>query len=118
MTVLIRCPWPARELSPNARCHHMVKHRAVKAYRHTCWGLAMEQSAHLRQWPAEGKITLKLTFHPPTANYPDDDNTEASFKAGRDGIAQAMGVDDARFEVTRAMGDKVKGGCVMVEVQA
>ena len=32
----VTLPWPKRELSPNARVHHFVKARAVKAYRTGC----------------------------------------------------------------------------------
>ncbi len=30
-SLLIELSWPAKQLSPNARVHHMVKHRYAKA---------------------------------------------------------------------------------------
>lgn len=59
---------------------------------------------------------MHLTFYPPSAHKRDDDNLEAAFKAGRDGVAEAMGVDDNRFQVTREVGGVVSGGCVMVRI--
>jgi hypothetical protein len=44
------------------------------------------------------------------------DNRIAQFKAGQDGIAQALAVDDSRFEPTYRRGDPVKGGKVVVEI--
>lgn len=112
---LIRCDWPDSALSPNSRSHYMQKHRASAKYRHACETIAREQRVHKQIWP-DGEIKVHLTFHPPTNAKRDDDNLEASFKSGRDGIADAMGVDDNRFKVTRSIGDKTKGGCVMVKI--
>lgn len=111
---LIRCPYPTKPLWPNSRTHWGLKSRAAKSYRHACCILAKEQRVHMVQWP-EGQIDIHLTFHP--SGNPDDDNLEAAFKSGRDGIADAMGVDDKRFKVTREVGEKVKGGCVLVQIK-
>jgi len=112
---MVRCPWFPSALKPNSRTHWGLKARATKSYRHTCAVLAKEQGLHLRKWP-EGKISVHLAFYPPNNHRPDDDNLEAAFKAGRDGVADAMGVDDHRFEVTRSVHDKVDGGCVIVRI--
>ena len=37
-------------------------------------------------------LPLYLTFYPPDKRKRDDDNMISSFKAGRDGIAQALGL--------------------------
>lgn len=110
---LIRCPYPPKPLWPNSRTHWGLKSRTAKSYRYACEILAKEQNVHKATWP-DGEILIHLTFHP--AGNPDDDNLEAAFKPGRDGIADAMGVDDGRFKVTREIGHKVKGGCVLVQI--
>lgn len=54
------------------------------------------------------KLPLYLTFFPPDKRKRDDDNMVASFKAGRDGIAQALGVDDNLFHLEKPeIGDPV-----------
>ena len=113
---LIRCPYPHSDLSPNGRANRHAKARKAKAYRHTCNVLAKEQGVHRMRWP-EGTINVHLTICPkPKGPLPDDDNAEASFKSGRDGIADAMGVDDKNFVVTREIGARVKGGCILVHI--
>jgi len=54
-------------------------------------------------WPlrdlvaAGGQIHVFLDFCPPNRRARDDDNIVAAFKAGRDGLADALGIDDANF---------------------
>ena len=112
---LIRCDYPPADLWPNGRPNRHAKTRKTKSYRALCAGLAQEQSVHMRKWPT-GDILVHLTFHPKKGGRPDDDNLEAAFKAGRDGIADAMGVDDGNFVVTREIGASVQGGCVLVQI--
>ena len=45
----------------------------------------------------DGPIPVRITFYPPDARRRDDDNMIGSFRAARDGIADALGVDDRRF---------------------
>lgn len=115
--MLIRCPWPPAALKPNSRTHWGLKARATNAYRYACATLAREQNAHKCEWP-DGPIGVHLTFYPPSAHKRDDDNLETAFKAGRDGLADAMRVDDNRFKVTREVGGIVSGGCVVVRIDA
>lgn len=89
-------PWPDKALSPNARIHWAQRAKAVKAYRQACWALTKEAGLTI-DW--EGYIYLWLTFYPPDRRARDDDNLIASFKGGRDGMAQALGVDDKRFRL-------------------
>ena len=44
------------------------------------------------------------------------DNLISATKALRDGLMDALGVDDSRFVVTYEMGEPVKGGAVQVEI--
>ena len=106
-------PWPPKELSPNARTHWATKARIAKRYRATCHILAKQA----RLQAGEGPIHLVVTFAPPDRRHRDDDNCTGAFKAGRDGVADAMGVDDSRFRVTASIStEPVKGGCVVLTI--
>lgn len=113
--VRIALPWPARQLSPNARAHWAVKAKATKDARNTARVLTLE-AMKLRRPRWEG-VVLHWDFHPKTASLPDGDNAESSCKAYRDGIADALGIDDAKFSTTRSIGAPVKGGAVLVTVR-
>ena len=71
---------------------------------------------HLAELP-EGRLHLWITFYPPTKRLPDDDNMLSRFKPWRDGIADAMGIDDKRFVSHPFVSDEVrKGGAVRVRL--
>lgn len=110
-------PWPDKLLSPNARAHWAVKARAVKSARSLGWGLLLEALNGREPKFADGPVGLNWRFHPKTRNTPDDDNALASCKAYRDGMADALGVDDSRFVSTYQMGSPVKGGAVIVTIR-
>ena len=107
----ILLPWPAKALSPNARGHWSQKSRAAKAYRMQCFLFAKKAGLVA---PA-GRILLQLEFLPPNARRRDDDNLLASFKAGRDGLADALGIDDSLFVSQVQIGEvRRPGGAVRV----
>ncbi len=114
---IIRCDWPATELRPNfTRDNHWRKWRSKNtAYRHLCATLARAQSVHMRKWP-EGDIRLSYEFYPPKGCRWDDDAMEGAFKAGQDGIADAMRVDDKHFRVTKTIKPRYGAGCVLVQI--
>lgn len=106
-------PWPPKELSPNARVHWRQKHKHAKAYRRTCGLIALALDApHL-----SGKKYFWVTFCPPNRRSYDDDNLLARFKAGRDGIADGLGIDDKNFVTTINVGEPVPGGAVRVHIR-
>lgn len=110
----IMLPWPPKELSPNARVHWAVKNRAVKLYREYCAWLTKAAGVRV-DW--EGTVHAWITFFPPDRRHRDDDNLVAAFKAGRDGIADALVVDDKRFRIHPYLSDEVvKGGAVKVRL--
>lgn len=45
------------------------------------------------------------------------DNAIASLKGASDGVADAIGVDDARWSVTYAFGEPTEGGAVNFEIR-
>lgn len=115
MTEKITLPWPPKVLSPNARVHWSVKSKAAKSYRAACYLLCKQ--AKLVAPAHEGRLHLWLDFYPPDRRHRDDDNMVASFKNGRDGIADALGVDDKRFICHPFVSDQI-GGMVKFSVTA
>lgn len=107
-------PWPLKGLSPNDRVHWRVKAKATKAYRFTAATLAREAGWHMREAMPE-KIAIE--FCPPSGwRTGDMDNLIARFKAGQDGLADALRVNDAKLNMTHAMGDRCKDGAVIVTI--
>jgi len=65
----------------------------------------------------DGPLSLVIEFAPPDRRSRDDDNLIASFKSGRDGIAEALGIDDARFHTKHSFSAPIKGGAVCVRIE-
>lgn len=107
-------PWPPTALSPNTRSHWSALARAKKAYRAACSAQALEQGA--RRIKAD-KLHLSLTFYPPTRRKFDLDNALARVKAGLDGLADVLGVDDSNWSLSIAKAETI-GGFVRVEIQS
>lgn len=105
------CHFPPVACSPNHR-DRWGRIAAAKAYRKACWADA--RAARIKA-PAEGFIRLRLDFFPPDRRARDDDNAIAAFKAGRDGIADALGVDDRRFRITTVWHDEPRA-CVVATI--
>lgn len=65
----------------------------------------------------DGPLALWVTWYPPDRRHRDDDNLIAGFKAYRDGIADALGIDDKRFRLHPFLHTEVrKGGEVRVAI--
>lgn len=109
----VTLPWPPSGLSPNARLHWAQKSKIAKAYRTSCFALCIE--ARLTKPAKEGRLHLWLDFYPPDRRHRDDDNMIAAFKSGRDGIADALGIDDKRFVCHPFVKDEI-GGMVKVRI--
>lgn len=116
--MIISLPWPSAKLSPNARLHWRAKIGPKQdAKRIAAWTtIAAPGFAALRDdlRASTGPVPVTITFFPPDRRHRDDDNMIASFKAARDGIADALCVDDRRFRPTYAFGDPAKPGRVEV----
>jgi len=110
--MIIALPFPSKTLSPNARPHWAALAKAKKAYRWTCSLLARP----LGKVDAD-RLHITITFNPPLPNRArDQDNMIASFKAGADGVADTIGVDDSKWSVTHKFGEPVKNGSVTFEI--
>lgn len=108
-------PYPPVACSPNWHGARWIHLKAKKQYRADCALLAIEAGfARHRQALAAGpvKVTIRVDFFPPRAI--DNDNGVAAFKAGQDGLADALRIDDGRFDMQRV--DHPAGGnpCVVV----
>ena len=108
----IALPWPAKVLSPNARPHWAAKARAVKEARMLAgWMVRTAVQQRAKNWP---RVNVAITFCPPNKRRRDLDNIIASFKAGSDGIADGLGIDDSLFSCTYSLGAPVGDGAVFV----
>lgn len=121
----ITLPWPDMRLTPNAkrRKHWRSYQPAAKADRET--GRVMTYAAlstGLREirniFRGDGKIPLTITFFPPDARHRDDDGMIGAFKHLRDGIADALAVDDRRFRPDYRFEAPAKPGRVEVILPA
>lgn len=104
-------PWPPKELFPNARVHWTVQRKKSKIYKESCYWQFRAASF----FPFTETRHFKIDFCPPDARKRDLDNMLASFKAGIDGLALCLGVDDSEFQFTISKAPPVKGGAVRVE---
>lgn len=115
-------PFPLSALSPNSRVHRTEVGKAKSIYRNIATIEAKQArirrniykpdiKAHIES--CGGKLPITITFCPRRAM--DDDNIIASFKAGRDGIADALGIDDNLFVPTYKFEPPNKKAWVRVE---
>tara|TARA_B100000678_G_C18228596_1_gene509836 strand:+ start:433 stop:798 length:366 start_codon:yes stop_codon:yes gene_type:complete len=110
--MIIRLPWPPKELSPNARVHHHALARAKKKYGNECgWEL---KAQGLKKIEAD-ELHLSIVFYPPDNILRDLDNMLASIKAGLDAISQQICVDDSKWSLSIKK-SKHLGGYVEIEI--
>lgn len=109
-SILIELPWPPKELNPNAkrRKHWSAYFDISKRYRADCAWIVKANRAR-------GTL-LSVTFRPPDKRRRDDDGMIGAFKAGRDGVADALGCDDHGFRPSYHFAEPVKSGSVTVEI--
>lgn len=119
--VKVILPWPDRRVFPNAkrRKHWRTYQPAANADREAACLLAsagLPLASRRAVAASEGKIALIVTFYPPDARRRDDDGMVGAFKHQRDGIADALGVDDRRFRPHYFFEEPCKPGRVEVEI--
>jgi crossover junction endodeoxyribonuclease RusA len=130
MKITFDLPWPDRNLSPNARIdyHKKAKHAAAaRSEGHylaleklQAMGLQTTQDGWTIQVEALTKTALQATvvLYPPDRAHRDDDNCLAMLKPYRDGIFEAMALDDhAIRETTIKWGDPIRNGRVVYILQ-
>ena len=119
--MLVVLPWPDHRLSPNARLHHMAKARVkAKARKDAAYitydAMPMGAREVRSHFSGDGPIAYQVTFYPPDKRHRDDDNMIAMIKAARDGIADALGVNDRRFRPEYRFEEPCKPGRVEVRL--
>jgi len=68
--------------------------------------------------PAAGIYSFTVEYRPPPRSRPDDDGVIGACKAYRDGIAQALGVDDGCFRLSAPVrGPRAKHGAIIITVE-
>lgn len=115
---MIELPFPHKLLWPNGS---RGTHRAVSGQkeRHKQWAHDATK-AYLSRFDAPAiPSRLVITVRPkPRGPLPDKDNASAAMKAYQDGIALALGINDATLAEPRILfGDRHPLGAVIVEVE-
>lgn len=119
--MIVILPWPNVKLTPNAkrRKHWRTYCGAIQSDRRTGYlmtAAALSLDARQRLAEGEGHIPVEIRFSPPDRRRRDDDGMIGAFKHMRDGIADALGVDDHRFKCSYVIGDHAKPGKVEVRI--
>ena len=108
--------YPNAKLSPNARTHHMQKASITKKARSYAKLVALSSGAGSLD---KSGIQVRVTFYPATKRRRDEDNVIGAFKAYRDGIADALGVDDSDIEFDyKLLKETRKGGVTVVQINS
>ena len=113
MLAKIILPWPPSAMSPNgAHGHWSAKSSAAKAHKLACWAMCKAQGVR----PVEADaVDVSLIFYPPSRRAYDLDNALARIKQGLDAVAEAIGVDDSRWQAMHLeRGERCKDGGVIV----
>lgn len=107
-------PWPSdKALSPNARVHWATKAKAKKTLRAMWSTLAANQGLK----PSTSKrLELHIVFMQRDRRSRDLDNLLASCKAGLDGLADVLQVDDANWSLRIEKGLALEGQISHVQV--
>lgn len=115
----IKMPWTkTSDLSANSRLHWRKRHALVKAQKRTADALAREAGWHKVRIPDDAKISINLTFCPPSRGpVPDLDNALTAQKGALDALAAVLGVNDRRFRISIQAGDRCRYGAVIVRME-
>lgn len=118
--IAITLPWPSSKLNPNRSkgAHWAATSTLRKKARADAHLVALgAMSAGCVPRGAAGAIALIITFVQPDRRARDRDNLLAALKPSLDGVADALGVNDAQFEpvvLRREFGGKP--GAVRIEI--
>lgn len=98
----------------NSRGHWSKKYRRAKAQKRLAYFTAYEHARALRSWGGSIRVTL-VRLYTGNAKAMDSDNLQSGFKATRDGIAKALGIDDGSSRLIFAY-DQVRSAAAGVKV--
>lgn len=106
--------WPPRILHPNSRPNPFAKAKAAKAYREYARVIALQSGLIVS---AEKKLHLHAIFFPADKRRRDIDGMLSNIKAGIDGIADGLGINDYAFRSASVeIGRVMKGGGVRISI--
>ena len=109
--------WPPSDLSPNKRLHWAQLAKAKKSYRQKCNTVSKHQLKKYKFKELPEKLVLEMTFIPPDKRNYDRDNLVARMKSGIDGLADALRINDKRFNtVISTMDTDYLGGFVRIRI--
>ena len=112
--IILEFPWPDKILSPNKKSHWGPKYIANKKARENAFWITKEQvGIHLKC----EKLKAHWVFHPPGNYHYDDDNLEGRMKSTRDGVSDALGINDRIWIATKEISEVVKPGKVILELR-
>jgi crossover junction endodeoxyribonuclease RusA len=115
----IKLPFPPAELFPNRKngTHWATTNKVKTKYKEDCFYLTKMQ---IKEHPwQDGDIRLTLVYVMPDKRHRDADNCLAASKAGLDGLADALIINDKRFQpinVYRISGEKPGSLIVQLEM--
>lgn len=111
---MIVLPFPPSSLSGHAKGHWRAKAEVTRKHRN--WARLATMDAKVRGIPDQGDIRIHIRFVPPDMRG-DRVNFANRAKPLIDGIAQALGINDARFLPTYEYAPPEKPGRVEVTIQ-
>ncbi len=116
VVISVTIPWLPKGYNPNGSQRNTIgKRDAARKYKLACAWLCKAQGIKPVGW--EGAVVF-ITFHPPSRRAYDLDNALARCKHGLDAIAEAIGVDDAKWHsISLVRGEVRKGGEIIVELR-
>jgi crossover junction endodeoxyribonuclease RusA len=97
MKISLALPYVPQKLFPNVIAHYHVKAKMKKWLRQECKVIALT-ALDGKSWEGQ-HIPVLVTMKVFTSYFkcPDADGCLAAYKAGIDGIAEALGIDDKNF---------------------
>lgn len=111
---VIELPFPPSSLSGHAKGHWRSKSGPTS--KHRKWAYDATKAVRPAV-PATGDILVHMQFVPPNRRG-DRTNFANRMKPYLDGIAEALGVNDARFLPSYGFSEPKAPGCVLVTVSA
>lgn len=119
---VINVSWPPKQLSPNGRYHWAQVARCSKKARSEArlmmWAELQRRNLLVIDPKKITKVGISYLFVPPDRRARDDDNLIRAMKPYRDGIAEALGVDDKIFRTQESdFGKPMRPAYVVIHVQ-
>lgn len=108
--------WPDKILLPNQRSHWAPKARAAKKARmDAAWATRVAGFLPVKA----DALRITCVFFPPDKRHRDVDGMLSSLKPALDGISDAIGIDDSKWQIAlRREAPQPPHGSVRIEIEA